>query len=503
MRTQVNEIEEVAGFDPFLGPKTGTNRKPVKIRLFDRLTVSRWFRNEVANTFPALGNNETDWRMMQYLLFGAATDENSKKLLLAHEFLAEIAGHKGNSSNFKSGAFLERFRDTHFSTDTFTWTPHVAATKCRQVERWILPAPLQRALEAEYAREHYESGRVYFATGLAFNKDTQRKDRRSKQDASKQCAAEAQTREAREILEYLNNLPPHQFNRIVFLNLDAAVETATSLANENTKKQQLDILKHIQEQPQPFYRPVHEGNTDRIFGVGPAITALKREVRNALIEGWTKADLKSSQLAINAMLWDVQEVTAFLRTSKRSIWEALSEHFDLRGDEADRAKPALKTALYATCYGMGVRKIGSNLTKDLAALGIRKNGNLFLRHPLIKALLTGRRRMVKKIQRESGGRTCFGKWLDTFELTVPQVLAQISQAIELRIMHAVFELAKTTSDFTITLFQHDGIAVHFTDKSKCKAWKKRMSDAVAREAQHFGVETFLDWESEPIAARIF
>jgi hypothetical protein len=503
MRTQVNEIEEVAGFDPFLGPKTGTNRKPVKIRLFDRLTVSRWFRNEVANAFPALGNNEIDWRIMQYLLFGAATDESSKRLLLAHEFLAEIAGHRGNSSNFKSGAFLDRFRDTYFSPDTFTWTPHVAATKCRQVERLILPAPLQRALEAEYAREHYESGRVYFATGLAFNKDTQKKDRRSKQDASKECTAEAQAREAREILEYLNNLPPHQFNRIVFLNLDDAVETAMSLANENTKKQQLDILKHIQEQPQPFYRPVHEGNTDRIFGVGPAITALKREVRNALIEGWTKADLKSSQLAINAMLWDVREVTTFLRTSKRSIWEALSEHFDLQGKEADRAKPALKKALYATCYGMGVRKIGRNLTEDLADLRIQKNGNLLLKHPLIKALLAGRRRAVAKIQADGGARTCFGKWLDTFELTIPQILAQISQAIELKIMNAVFKVAKTTSNFTITLFQHDGIAVHFTDKTKMEKWKKRLNEAVAQEAKRAEVETFLEWEKETVPVEFF
>ena len=503
MRKQANEIEEFGDFDPFLGSKTGTNQKRVKIRLFDRITVSRWFRAQVAATYPALGNNLADWQMMQYLLFGAAKDQNTSKLLLAHEFLAEIAGHKGDTSNFKSGSFLERFRNTFFSTDTFAWTPYIAATKCRQVEKLILPASLQGALEAEYAREHYDSGRVYFATGLAFSTKTQRKDRRAKQDAANQCATEAQTKEAREILAYLNNLPPHLFNRIAFLNLDAAEQAALALENENTRKQQLDILRHIQEQPQPFYRPVYDGNTDRIFGVGPAITALKREVRNALTQGWTKADLKSSQLAINSMLWNVPEVTTFLRTSKRSIWEAMYEHFDLHGEEAHLAKPALKTALYATCYGMGVRKIGSNLTTDLAALGIRKNGNLFLKHPLMKALLSGRQRMVTKIQQESGARTCFGKWLDTFELTTPQVLAQISQAIELKIMHAVFTVATTTSDFTITLFQHDGIAVHFTDKSKSKAWQKRMSDAAAKEARQFGVETFLEWETEPIAARIF
>lgn len=503
MRNQISQIEEVTSFGPFLGSKKKAHGKKSKIRLFDRITVSRWFRQRVAETFPALGNNNADWQMMQYLLFGAAQDQSTKKRLLAHKIIAEIAGHKGNTSNFKSGQFLERFRNTYFSPETLAWTPYLAATKCRQVEKLILPESLQRALADEYARKHYETGRVYFATGLAFNKKAQRQDRRQTQSAANQWAPEAETKEAREILDYLNNLPPHLFSRIVFLNHEAAEKVALSLENEHARKQQLDILKHIYEQPQPFYRPIRGGNTDRIFGVRAGITALKREVRNALIKGWHKADLKSSQLAINAMLWDVPEVTTFLQRRNTSIWDALYEHFELHGEEAIRAKPALKTALYATCYGMGVRKIGKNLTTDLAAVGIRKKGNLFLKHPLIKALLEGRRRAVSRIQADGGARTCFGKWLDTFELTIPQVLAQISQAIELKIMHAVFQVANTTSDFTITLFQHDGIAVHFTDKTKLTKWKKHMNRAAGQEAERAGVETFLEWESENTSGTIF
>jgi hypothetical protein len=256
-----------------------------------------------------------------------------------------------------------------------------------------------------------------------------------------------------------------------------------SLDNEHARRQQLDILKRISDQPQTFYRPISGGNTDRVFGVGGGFTGLKREVRNALIQGWQKADLRSAQLAINAMLWDVPEIKTFLQKRHRSIWEELYEHFKLNNKEATRAKPALKTALYAACYGMGVRKIGSNLTEALADVGIVRNGNLFTKHPLIKALLNGRKRAVAAIQRNGGAKTCFGKWLSDFELTTPQILAQISQAIELKIMHAIFEVAAKTSNFTITLFQHDGIAVHFTDKSKAERWKRRMTKAVSEEAQ--------------------
>lgn len=501
MRNQANEIEENTEFDPFLGSKNNKKQGKIQVRLFNRITVSRWFRNQVAKAFPALGGNVAHWQMMQYLLLGACDDRETGKRLLAHEFLAEIAGHKGDKSNFKSGQFLQEFRNTHFSPSTFSWTPHLAAEKCRQVDTLILPASLLSALEEEYARRHYDTGRVYFATGHAFSIKTQRQDRAYRRGRAKEDAQTAETQEAREILAYLNNLPPHLFNRIVLLNHEAAEQVALSLPNANARKQQLEILKHIYEQPQTFYRPVIDGNTDRIFGVKRSFTALKREVRNALIDGWHKADLRSSQLAINAMLWDVPEVTEFLRARTQSIWGALYQHFDLHGDAATRAKPALKTALYATCYGMGVRKIGKNLTKDLTELGINKDGRIFLKHPLIKALLDGRRRAVARIQEDGGARTCFGKWLDTFELTIPQVLAQISQAIELKIIHAAFVVAKKTADFTITLFQHDGIAVHFTDKSKQELWRNRLNNAITKQAQCFGVETYLEWEfiSDPAA----
>jgi len=502
MRKQANEIEEYVEFDSFLGSKN-PKRKKIKIRLFDRITVSRHFRRRVTETFPALANDQVGWRMMQHLFFGYARDRVTRKRLLAHTTLAEIAGHKGNPSNFKSGLFLERFRDTYFSAETFEWTPYQSAEKCRQVEKLILPETLQSDLEAEYRKEKYESGRVYFDTGEAYNSNTRRRDRRMMQKAATVAAREAETREAQEILEYLNNLPPQLFNRIVFLNHDAANEVALSLENEHARRQQLDILKRISDQPQTFYRPISGGNTDRVFGVGGGFTGLKREVRNALIQGWQKADLRSAQLAINAMLWDVPEIKTFLQKRHRSIWEELYEHFGLNNEEATRAKPALKTALYAACYGMGVRKIGSNLTGALADVGIARNGNLFTKHPLIKALLNGRKRAVAAIQRDGGAKTCFGKWLSDFELTTPQILAQISQAVELKIMHAIFEVAAKTADFTITLFQHDGIAVHFTDKSKAERWKRRMTKAVSEEAQRLGVETTLEWEMQSAPDPIF
>jgi hypothetical protein len=127
-------------------------------------------------------------------------------------------------------------------------------------------------------------------------------------------------------------------------------------------------------------------------------------------------------------------------------------------------------------------------------MGIKRRGGRFTRHPLMKALIKGRDRAMARILRDGGGYTCFGQWLSAMDHKDRTILALISQAVELKIMHVVFEIAKKAKDFTITLFQHDGFAIHFTDKSKANMWIGRLNHAVKKEAQRMGILTYLEWE---------
>jgi len=494
MRKQTNEIEEYTDFDDFLGSKPKPSLKTVKIGLFDRITVSRRFRQVMAEAFPALGGNLAYWRMMNYLLFGACDDHETKRRLLTHANLADIAGHKGNLSKFSSLGFLQRFQADVFSDHTFTWTDFIAKEKCRQVATLILPAQVQQALDDEFARKHYDTGRVYFSTGLAYNRNKHKDAREWQKAKALRLAKHAHSAEARDILDYLNNLPPPLFTKRATLNHAAAEKVADSLTNERAREQQLGYLKSIYEQPQPFYEPSSKGNTARLFGVNGSLPALKREVRNTWIKGWHKADLRSAQLAISARLWNVTEVVEFLAKKEKTIWQSLYEHFDLNEEEAQRAKPALKNALYAMCYGMGRKNLVEKIEKELGEAGIQRDGRLFTKHPLVKALMKGRNRTIQQIRKAGGGRTCFGKWISTAHLAPHRIAAQISQAIELKIIHPLFVCAKNTNDFTITLFLHDGVAIHFTDKSKVTRWKRRLNDLVVTAAEQFGAETELEWE---------
>jgi hypothetical protein len=433
--------------------------------------------------------------MMNYLLFGACDDRETGKRLLAHEFLADIAGHKGNISNFRSWQFLERFRADVFGSDALQWTRHKPKKKCRQVEKVILPATIAQALEDEYANKHYETGRVFFSTGEKFTRTRQRQQRKQQQDHALANATEAGCQEAREILDYLNNLTPHLFYRAFRKNHKNAEDAARLLPKAKARRQQLEILKHIAEQPQPFYQPSKKGHTERVFGTTGSLPLLARDVRHAWTKGWHKADLRSAQLAINATFWKVPDLAAFLKKKEKSIWQELTDHFYLAGREAVKAKNPLKTALYSLCYGMDVRKIAKNLTNDFAEVGIQRTGNLLWKHPLMRSLQAARTRMIRKISKAQGAHTCFGRWHSTTTLRPNQILALLSQAIELKLMHPLFTMAKATSDLTITLFLHDGIAVHFTDKNRITSWQRRMSDEIRKIAATYHIETDLEWEA--------
>ncbi|MEI6492601.1 MAG: hypothetical protein WCO94_08640 [Verrucomicrobiota bacterium] len=488
--TQVNDARQsgrvqLNPLTPILGAK-----QRLKMRPLHRLTVSKPFRELTARTFPALDRNPAYWRFMQYLLFGTFIDEDTGRLIISQKDLAEIEGWTRGMGNYRAIRFLTAFQTEVMTPETFSWTGWRGGKKCRQVQRFDPPASFQTALDEEWAKTHHDQGRVYFCDGRTFSKKKQRQCRIECRNAAIFLQALAPCEEAREILDYLNHLPPNLFSGIL-RNYHAALQVAQALENENARRQQLRILKAINEQPQPFYAASGNANTDRIFGIGDCLTGLERNVRRALTADWQEGDIKSSQLAICAAAWNVEVVQDFLRDGG-SVWKNLFEWFEFDTAEGAKAKPALKDALYSTCYGMRTQYIGGRLGKALEIAGVVRNGSLFLRNPLIQAMLASRNEATKQILRKSGAKTCFGKWLELGKLTPPQILAQIAQAAELKLIYPVVQLAKQTEEFKITLWQHDGFSVHFTRREE--RWKRKLARVVSEQAEKMGIVTGLEWK---------
>lgn len=488
--TQVNDTRQSGGVQlnpvtPILGAK-----HRLKMRLLRRLTVSKPFRELTAKTFPALDRNPAYWRFMHYLLFGTFFDEDTERLVISQELLAEIEGWTRGMGNYRAIRFLTAFQADVMTPETFSWTNWIGSEKCRQVRKFELAASFQTALDEEWAKTHHDQGRVYFCDGRTFSKKKQRQCRLECRDAAISLQALAPCDEAREILDYLNHLPPNLFSGVL-KNYNAALAVARAIKNENVIRQQMRVLKAIKDQPQPFYKPTSNGNTVRMFGAGDGITCLERNVRCALTADWHEADIKSSQLAICAAVWNVEAVQDFLRHGG-SIWENLFEQFEFNAVEGATAKPALKEALYSTCYGMRKQYVGARLGNALKQCGIVRDGSLFLKNPLIKSMLTARMEATKRIIRDGGAETCFGKQLELGKLKPPQILAQIAQAAELKLIYPVVQLARQTEEFKITLWQHDGFSVHFVRREE--RWKRRLSNVVSEQAERMEIVTGLEWK---------
>ena len=81
------------------------------------------------------------------------------------------------------------------------------------------------------------------------------------------------------------------------------------------RQREIRILRQIAAQPQPFYSASPNGNTPRLY-TGASIPNLKREVRKIFTKDWPTADLKSSQLAICAWMWDIGSILGLLQSGR-------------------------------------------------------------------------------------------------------------------------------------------------------------------------------------------
>ena len=473
--------------------------------------VSRETRELAAESFPRLNENPAYWRLFSYLFAGDYLDYASGRPITSREILAKTAG-KSSSSNFKAGDFLWDFQKNIIGAAHFgylsTWVPN---RKARRATYLILPDALQKALDDEDFL--CGKGKVCLCDGTVFNAAKQRAIREEVRQKALSASRAAKSKAAVFVLDYLNNLPHHLFGKIT-RNAAAARKVVASIKGERSRTQSLAYLRGTLAEPQTFYQP-SSGEGDRIFGVGGCLTMLGSKVRAVLAPDWHEADLANAQLAICAKLWGIQEVEEFLARGV-SIWQELIRHMEIPTHLHKEGKAVLKESLYATCYGMSRDNLEVNVAELLDDIGVARSGELFLSHPIIKAIIKARGRMLKKIRMECGMETCFGRfipinkgWHKRKEEYGPrkrgrklyaakavkphQILAMVSQAQELQLLLPAFELAaKHRRDFTITLFQHDGFSVKIMRRAKY--WKDRINEGVEEKIREGGFLTALEWK---------
>ena len=327
-----------------------------------------------------------------------------------------------------------------------------------------------------------------------------------------QHLVEAQIPIAKELLQLLNstsNLPFQHMSE----HIPEAIHEAKRIAKENPNEEeemqkQCKILHGLYSNLQPFYKPTE--NSPRLFEDGYGLTYLDRRLRKIVTQGSWEIDLASAQLAVNARLWNVQEVQEFLAKGG-NIWQHLFDRYKI--PNSDTAKQVFKTALYSLCYGAGKRRIRKDWMEVCAIHNLDLPLSKFYRSPLIQALFRAREEQIENILDAGGAKNCFGQFIPVTPLfstevierkyfeaykrhRVRSILAQCSQAYELLLLEPVIRLAIASKEkshkFTISLWQHDGFSAFASHPEEMEGWMNRLKIEVAVRAVRLGIQTSLE-----------
>lgn len=470
----------------------GITQTPLKDQFshkaYEHAGVSREFYQLTRKTFRGLHHNPARWQFLEYLLFHARPDPRVGLIPIPQTLLAAIENKKIN--HYRAETFLLRFQRDVMSPDTFAYSEgwDHKNNQCRMVTKFILPPDYAEALQKEKAQGRKE---VFFCGG---DKWSQRKARELlNRRRREQEIRDAQwiSASAKEVIDYMNTRDLRPFTAIVRKNYAAAVAAAKELPSDKRQRELL-ILEAIKKDPKPYYGPSRSKKTPRIWARGRnSIPQLKRKIRKVLTKGWFEADLKSAQLAINAVLWGAERTRAFLEEDG-DIWETLYQYLDIPPDKKDRVKDEFKRTIYAIWFDRERGLVGPILTTSLRKRGVETEGNAIYSVPIIGEMLDEREHAKARIIKEGGVRDCNGRWIPLKRREPSSLMAEAAQVAEMELLLPVVRLAKTTNDFQITLYQHDGISLHF--RRNKKEWIDRIDGEVRKKAKEFGFPTGLDWE---------
>ena len=136
--------------------------------------------------------------------------------------------------------------------------------------------------------------------------------------------------------------------------------------------------------------------------------------------------------------------------------------------------------------------IAKLLEKALRKTQIKRDMSAITEHPIVKEILEKREEARWQITRDDGMEDCLGNWIKRGQRSVASVMAQAAQTAEMELLVPVVEMARTTEDFQVVLFQHDGFSVKFR-RNKDK-WQEMIGEVVENKAKEMGFPTGLEWE---------
>lgn len=469
---------------------------------FSSLTVDRGFREQCFNAYPGLRRNATFRRLFSAMMFPAIIDKDTGAPVLPYTLLAEIEGksHQVANNNYVGRTLLKRYCTESGHSPLISGYDYRAG-QARMVKDLRLDPYIKSALRNELATLPCDP--VDFVSG-------RKPTRQSISNRRKEIIAMTTKRvskypETQSAVDYMNSVPPQSAAKAMDKYGEAAVLAAYNDPDEQRSLQNLRTLRFMREQSKQYFAASRSDRSRRLFPAHSGYGTLSKDIAAIVGSGWHEFDLRSSQLAICAYLWDVKEITNLLEAGQ-NIWEELCPYVNL---DVEAGKPAVKDAVYALTFGAGDDRICGDLdNRFLMSDQLLNLGRHLLNHPMMAALRKARDQQLAAIKDAGGAEDCYGVWVPIPEDFNPRyrksepnprsVLATLAQAVEFRILSPVFDLARKTEDFYITHWAHDGFCLGFNDQRRVESWIRRITEAVDAEAGSMGVRTVLEHTRNPL-----
>ncbi len=240
------------------------------------------------------------------------------------------------------------------------------------------------------------------------------------------------------------------------------LKLSISLDDATSKEHHMLLLMDIRDMQKPFYPPLRNSKSPRLYGTAPQFLTAK--VRKLLYPHWIDLDLRSAQLAIIAYRFGATQIKTFL-AKHGSFWREAVNYLGLASDTVtyELAKPFIKKFVYSLVYGMTPLTAWYRLKKGIASLPRNADATL-LTHPLIREVITVVETAKRDIITKKGIEGAYGFIPFDAGDTPESILACCVQSYELACIYGVYAdaLKREKNDnvvYDIVLHAHDGVSI--------------------------------------------
>jgi len=421
-----------------------TKQQHRKARPYDRTLTESMYR-QVLEEYPALQENEGYRRLFQYDAIGPwFRGKGSDYPIIDAKMLARFEGKLTQfyARNYHALAFLKAYkRDVD---PLFRWSRYSA----QDGRARVILASGTRGITQQFLEDRQEQRR-WLMSGLKLSEKTRiETDRAAHKDID---TRDSVFEDQYLVGEYLHNLPLSLFGRQVDKNYREAWEYAMRYGND----QDLATLEAIRDLPKPYYHAVVPNA--RLFPT-QGLGTIKSDIRHVLLRGWPELDLMNCQAAIIAGIWRIDSIQTLL-ASDYSFWAYLFDELGVPESRRDKkAKDALKKPVYGLINGMERGDLEKFAHWKLFGL-TRTNKTRFMDIPLIQDIAAAQAQAKADIENEGGAQTPYGWRAREEDTSINSFLTFITESYELRLIAAAFEVAKERQDFSIALYQYDGLTI--------------------------------------------